>query len=255
MSDEGSNRAGFWPRAWALLIDGCLVTLVLGLAGLFLYTPTAGRIRVGSTLLSSQECWDLSPEALQNLPTQIRNMRAPPDFQPTNAVRCTTSLLGHPHDNVVIVSQVTRFGSGTYTRSLEFPIDTEGAPLRAFYLDRLWVLLFAVYVVGSEWRYGRTLGKDLMNMRVQSLTGEPASFIQAAKRFFVRFLPLVLADSLSFTGGFIVPLLASSGFPWVLWLLFLSPFLAIQANFIIAVRRQSLPWHDRFAATEVVVGR
>jgi uncharacterized RDD family membrane protein YckC len=243
-------RAGLWPRAIALIIDGCLITLVLGLLGLVLFVPTGGRIRVADTLVGSRTCTTPNLEVLQDL-----NIPLPPNFQVTHLVRCTKPLLGYVHDRVLVVAEITRSGATTTIRELTFPLDAEGLPTRPFYLDSLWFLIFAAYVLLLEWRTGRTLGKDLMDVRVQSLAGGPPTLVQVVKRFLVRFFPLILASSLPFAQRFGVLNLGGSGFPWVLWWLLMSPFLAIQGNFIIAVRRRSLPWHDRFAGTEVALGR
>jgi hypothetical protein len=43
---------------------------------------------------------------------------------------------------------------------------------------------------------------------------------------------------------------------WLVWLVSLTSCLAIiLGNFVIEVRRGALPWHDRLAGTEVVLGR
>ena len=42
---------------------------------------------------------------------------------------------------------------------------------------------------------------------------------------------------------------------WFVGLVSLLSFMAVQVNFIVEVRRRALPWHDRFAGTEVALGR
>jgi hypothetical protein len=42
---------------------------------------------------------------------------------------------------------------------------------------------------------------------------------------------------------------------WFAWLVSLLSFIAVVVNFIVEVRRRALPWHDRFAGTEVALGR
>jgi uncharacterized RDD family membrane protein YckC len=244
-------RAGLWPRAIALLIDGCLITVVLGFLGLVLFVPTGGRIRVADTLVGSRACTTPNVQILQEL-----NIPLPQNFQVTDIVRCTKTLLGYVHDRVLIVAEITRSGATTTIRELTFPLDTEGLPTRPFYLDSLWFLVFAAYVLLLEWRTGRTLGKDLMDIRVQSLAGGPPTLGQAVKRFLVRFCPAIWLGSL-----FLMPM---TGFTattvpvpfWLVWLVSLLSCLAIiLGNFVIEVRRGALPWHDRLASTEVVVGR
>lgn len=243
MSGEASVRAGLWPRAIALLIDGCCITLVLGLLGLVLFTPTGGKIRVQHMLLGSQSCTAENPQVFQEL-----DIALPSDFRVTQIARCTNSLLGHVHDSVLVAAEVTRSGATTIIRELTYPLDTAGHPTRPFYLDSMWVLIFAIYVIALEWRTGRTLGKDLMDVRVQSQSGASPGFAPVVKRFLVRFIGLVVLQCLS--------LIATS--PTVsLAILFagLLAFVAVSIDFVLAVRRGDLPWHDRFAGSEVVIGR
>jgi uncharacterized RDD family membrane protein YckC len=234
----------------ALCIDGCLITLILGLLGLILFAPTGGRIRVEGALFSSQDC---SPQSLKVL--QELNVPVPPDLNldVTEVASCTRSVLGHVHDRVLIVTETTRAYIATKTREMTYSLDTIGRPTRAFYLDSLGGLLFAAYVFLLEWRTGRTLGKDLMDIRVRSLSGGPPNLVQTAKRFIIRFLNIILLEILSLIPITGVTVSMETRFVWfgvsLLW------FLAVLLNFIVAVRRNALPWHDRFAGTEVVLGR
>jgi len=250
VSDEMPVRAGLWPRAIALFIDGCLITFVIGFLGLVLFVPTGGRIRVADVLVGSRTCTTPNLQVLQDL-----NIPLPPNFQVTHLVRCTKTLLGYVHDRVLIVAEITRSGATTTTRELTFPLDAEGLPTRPFYLDSLWFLVFAAYMLLLEWRTGRTLGKDLMDIRVQSLAGGPLTLVQAIKRFLVRFFPTILLGSLSLMPIAGVSFTTAPALFWLVGLVSLLSFMAVQVNFIVEVRRRALPWHDRFAGTEVALGR
>lgn len=249
MSDEVVVRAGLWPRAVALFIDGCLITLVLGLLGLVLFVPTGGRIRVNDVLVGSQTCTRQNQQVLQDL-----GITLPSDFRLTQIVRCTKALLGHVYDRVLIVVEASRAGAATTTRELKFPLDTEGRPTHPFYLDSLSTLVFAVYTTFLEWRAGRTLGKDLMDIRVQSLVESRLGPIGVLKRFLYRFFPVILLEMLSLISKAAIVVIPGSIY-WFVSIVTLASMLAITINFFIAVRRGRLPWHDDFAGTEVVVGR
>lgn len=240
------SRAGFWRRGFALFIDSCLIAFVLGLLGLVLFGPTGGFIRVSNMLIDSRNCSEVDPQRLE-LP------RLPP-FRITHAVRCTRSVLGYVHDRALTVAEVTRSGAVTYTQSLTFAVDAEGRPTRAFYLDPLILALLPAYILLLEWRYGRTLGKDLLGLRVRTLGGGALTFVQAAKRLLIRFLPEIV---------WIVPLLLAilgasapgTGYFWGIWFVGAAAAIAILVNFAVNVRRGDLPWHDRWAGTEVVRDR
>ena len=124
-------RAGLWPRAIALLIDGCLITFVLGSLELVLFVPTGGQIRVADTLVGSRTCTTPNLQVLQDL-----NIPLPPNFQVTHLVRCTKTLLGYVHDRVLIVAEITRSGATTTTRELTFPLDARVGPADATVLSR-----------------------------------------------------------------------------------------------------------------------
>lgn len=243
MSDKTPVRAGLWPRAIALLIDGCCITLVLGILGLVLFAPTGGKIRVQHMLLGSQSCTAENPQIFQEL-----DITLPSDFRVTQIGRCTNSLLGYVHDSVLVAAEVTRSGATTIIRELTYPLDTTGHPTRPFYLDSMWVLIFAIYVIALEWRTGRTLGKDLMDVRVRSQSGTGPGFAPVVKRFLVRFFGLVLLQCLSLIA-------TSPDVSLAVPIAGLLAFVAVSIDFVVSVRSGGLPWHDRLAGTEVVMGR
>ena len=201
--------------------------------------------------MGSRTCTTPNLQVLQDL-----NIPLPQNFQVTHLVRCTKTLLGYVHDRELIVAEITRSGATTITRELTFPLDAEGLPTRPFYLNSLWFLVFAAYMLFLEWRTGRTLGKDLMDMyRVQSLAGGPPTRVQVVKRFLVRFFSAMLLGSLSLISIAGVTATTAPAFFWFVWLVSLLSFMAVLVNFVVEGRRRALPWHDRFAGTEVVLGR
>jgi len=250
MSDTGAapSRAGFWRRFFALLIDVCLITLVLGMIGFLLFMPTAGAVRVSSMLINSQSCIPADVKTLSTL-----DLGLPANLQVTHAARCTRTLLGHVFDRILVVSEVSRSGAVTSTRGFQFPVDTEGRPMHAFYLDNLSAVLLPIFLIVTQWRFGRTLGQDLMDIRVRSLTGEPASLVQVLKRVLLLLSPVVLLDAWTLSVllfGVVEP-----------WLAIFVPIclaaiaIAIAINAILTVRHGNLAWHDQFAGTEVISGR
>jgi uncharacterized RDD family membrane protein YckC len=214
--------------------------------GLALFEPTNGAIRVSSVPLSVRNCYPLN-----SLPAGVR---LPPDFKVTHAARCTFAFLGFVYNRVVVLSEITRSGAGIFTRTIWFAIDSDGQPMRAFYLDYLGIVLLPAYLLLSEWRFSRTFGKDLLGVRVRSLNGGALTIVQAVKRLLVRSIPLlIMAPAL-----FLPHLMHPTGlFPGILALYGVGGVAAVVllVNFIIAVRRGDLPWHDRWAKTEVVRGR
>jgi uncharacterized RDD family membrane protein YckC len=248
MSDANSSteRAGFWRRVAAFAIDACLISLIVGLAGIVLFVPTGGSIRVRDMVINAQHCTPVDLKRVQDL-----NLPTPSDFRATHAGVCTRSFFGKVHDHRLVVREVTRSGAATYTRDFFFPVNANGRLVRAFYVDSLLWFLLPLYMLFLEWRAGRTLGKDFMDISVRSLTGAPLSLGQAARRLVVRFLATLLLAAVGWLGFAMTA-------PTIYWLSFAAAAaatLAITINFAIMTRRRDLPWHDRFAGTEVVRGR
>ncbi len=247
--EAGAIRGRFWRRWFALVVDVLAIGVVLAALGILLFGPTDGRIRVGNVPVHVRTCYGLS-----SLPAEFR---LPQDFKVTHAARCTFSFLGYVYNRVMIVSEVTRSGAVTYTRSVTVAVDADGRPVWAFYLDYLVIFLLAGYLLLLEWRFGSTLGKNLLDLRVQSLGGGSLSFAQAAKRTFVRLLPVLILTPV------LIPAMWLDADGLLALLNYFLPASAIAAavglillvNFIVTVRRGNLPWHDRWAGTEVVRGR
>jgi len=235
----------------ALTIDGCLIAVVLGVLGLVLFGLTGGRIRVESMPMGSQTCTSYGLQILRDLEISL-----PANFRVTRIIRCDRTFLGHDHDKVLIVTgEATRSGAGTIIPEIEFPLDTEGRRTRPFYLDSLFPFIFAAYVLLLEWRSGKTLGKDLMDIRVRPLAGGSLSFVQVLKRFLVRHFPLVLLAALPLMSIAGVSVATMPALFWSVLAVSLLYGLAILINTIMEVRLRELPWHDYLAGTEVVVGR
>jgi uncharacterized RDD family membrane protein YckC len=247
--DARVSRARFWRRVFAFAIDVLAVEAVVAALGLLLFPLTDGRIRVATVPVNVRTC-----HLVQSLPTEFR---LPTNFEVTHAVQCTYAFFGHVHDRAVIVSEVTRSGALTYERNITFAVDADGRPQRAFYLDHLGILLFAGYLLLLEWRFGATLGKELLDMHVQSLGGGRLSFSQAAKRLLVRFLPVLILMPwvVAQLGGDAEQLFSLMSYFSVLVALAVAVALAQLINFIVTVRFGNRPWHDRWAGTEVVRGR
>jgi uncharacterized RDD family membrane protein YckC len=244
-----ATRARFWGRIGAFIIDALVIGTFLAVLGIILFPLTDGRIRVDSVPLNVRTCY-----ALNALPPELG---LPPDFKVTQAARCTLTFLGYVHNRVLIVSEVTRSGAVTYTRTLTFAADADGRPTSAFELDHLAIFLLAGYLLLLEWRFGKTLGKDLVGVRVQSLAGGPLTLSQAVKRTLVKMLPVLILTPALIAAMWLGPgsLLPFMKYLFVIIALAGAVGLVLLVNFVVTVRVGNLPWHDRWAQTEVLRGR
>jgi uncharacterized RDD family membrane protein YckC len=247
--EVGAARARIWRRVCAFAIDALAIGAVLAVLGIVLFPLTDGRVRVDSVPLNVRTCY-----ALRALPPELG---LPSDFKVTHAARCTLTFLGYVHNRVLIVSEVTRSGEVTYTRTLTFAADADGRPTSAFALDNFAIFLLVGYLLLFEWRFGSTLGKDLAGVRVQSLAGGPLAFSQAARRTLVKMLPVLILTPVLIAAMWLDPgsLLPLMRYFFVSIALTAAVGIVLLINFIVSVRVGGLAWHDRWAETEVLRGR
>jgi uncharacterized RDD family membrane protein YckC len=270
---EAWSRAGFWPRASAFLLDFVVITAIIGLIGVGLASATNGSIRVSNTFVDFRECSrGAKPSELQ-LPT---------DFAPNSFVRCTKYLLGIPHDWLLSASEEPQTGpnstylqigpnstrhwsfsldigpNSTQTPGVTVPLDPASQIAKPFYLDFLFPFVMAAYLFLFEWKFGSTAGKRAFGLRVRSCDGMPPRCAQAARRAGLRMILLLsmtapsmfpmTVDPTKWLIVFIDPPIGYEIASDICWLL----TFAFVVNFIITTGRRTLPWHDRWAGTEVV---
>lgn len=251
---EEAARAGFWRRLVAFSIDVLLVSAFFAAVGLALTGLTGGTIRIaGGTIVDAVDCTNSGPASLG-------------DETPDITLRCTRSVLGLAHDWTL--ERMTRGAGGQYVFHVETPLDAQGHPVRAFYIDDLIPLVLAAYFLLLEWCFGKTLGKRITGVGVHSLGGGPMSFVQAGKRMLMRLVVLVCVGAFnlySFSESTIRPPLAEAhrfmagitlsprtsdivGQTQVIKLLVLAYFV----SFVVMAARRNLPLHDWWAGTEAV---
>jgi hypothetical protein len=257
MTDTDTRIRGyFWRRFFAGMVDTIFISVIMTLVGIVLFGPTGGKIRLESTFFSFRNCVSPSSDNLKINPTELN---LPADFHVTGAGKCTYSFMGFVHDRKLIVEEVTKPNPATtYTRWFTYALDQDGRlQVPVFYLDYLTYILLIVYVLLTEWRFGATLGKELLKLRVRSLSAPDGrlTFAQAAKRLLIFAWILPIAAGLSI--GWILALSLQDLLWLLIWFLAISAVigLGIAANFVIAIRRGQRPWHDRWANTAVILGR
>ena len=245
---QPTMRAGFWRRALAISIDLALIALVVTIAGVLLFGPTDGRVRIGGALIDVTRCSSVDPQQLV--------LANPPPFHITNARRCTKSFLGLVHDRTLQVSEVTRSGAITYTRGMTYRVDADGRVAQASYIDTL--------IFGPFCRLRAVAGMAFRPNPGQAHHAHPGAIAgRRTDRF--RSSGQTLRDLLSALGaagaathaaidvrGKFFLAFASSAMIWMLWVVVVFTALVYVVNFVQTTRRRELPWHDRWAATEVV---
>ena len=175
--------AGFWRRAIAYSVDGLIVWLfaaiVVGIPVGLLYAATNGAIQFGPTSrsapgteaaaglevnlggLSLIQCANVD---LAELP---EGLDPPPPPQPTFALDCRNFVFGFLETaRGLTVGRVTKKGSTTTRLYRSYVLGADGKLRRAVSLNWLLPLLFFIYLVALQSRFGATLGMRLMHIRV-----------------------------------------------------------------------------------------
>jgi len=176
--------AGFWRRAIAYSVDGFVVWLfaaiVVGIPVGLLYAATNGAIQFGPTSriapgteaeaglefnlggFSLIQCANVDLTALPE-----EGLDPPPPARQTFALDCRNFVFGFLETaRGLTVGRVTKKGSMTTTLYRSYVLGADGKPRRAVSLNWLPLLLFLIYLIALQSRFGATLGMRLMHIRV-----------------------------------------------------------------------------------------
>jgi uncharacterized RDD family membrane protein YckC len=250
-----SLRAGLGQRALAIAIDLLVINLLIAVVGLAATGLTDARVRVANTVLNVVDCASRVPVS--------PGVTLPDGFEAAGARLCTRSVFGIVHDWTLVVSETAKAGEDARDRrQIAIPADRAGRPVQAFYLDDVILVVLGAYLIILQWRFGTTLGKRIVGIRVQSLSGAPLTIFQAATRNSPTLIMLLAAVATEGSSSPILPEtylinvklvtshgIADSGLWWdglklIAFLYFIS--------LVVAEARRRQPLHDQWAATEVV---
>lgn len=236
--------AGFWIRLLAHFIDFLIWGFATSLIGLLLVYAAPNVFGMGSAVLNWRSCNQLS-----SIPPSIPAVAG---LSPNLAVHCTKSFLGLEYRNEVILAEVRREGHSTSTKSMTYAVGPDLQLSQAFDLDLVfWVMLLG-YIVMTQGRYGATLGKWLLRLRVIGPDGRAPGWRAALVRNLVLSGPglatLAVLLPLTLSGAFFVYL------AWVVPVFILcglaSLVLGVQIWWTATHERPS--FHDQVARTRVI---
>jgi uncharacterized RDD family membrane protein YckC len=238
-----ARRVGFLGRDMAFLIDLLLVHWLVAAIGLGAIELTGSRVRVANAIDDVRTCsaWEAIPPGLS----------VPGEFAGGDMRRCTRSVYGFDYDRMLVVREAASPAiDDSERKQITIAIDADGRPVHAFYLDSLTPLVLALYLLLLEWRFGATLGKLALGIRVVTLGGGSIGFLQAGKRALVRALVLLCSAETQIRLG----MTTAYGLPdlglWSRMLNWLA--LAYVIAFAIALLGGFRAPHDIWAGTQVV---
>jgi uncharacterized RDD family membrane protein YckC len=250
-SDHGGNAieqwppiAGFWIRLLAQIIDGLIWAVAVTVVGVILVALAPDRFGLAKPIWQARFC-----EALQVIPSSAPAIEG---LNPQVAFRCRRSFFGLKLADEIILVEKRQPPNATGTYSVAYEVDDQLRPKQVFNIDGPLWLLFCLYIIVAQGRFGATLGKRAFRLRVLGLGGRPPGYRAALIRNVVLNMPGFI---------FLVGLLAivpAGGFFNNLTLFFWVGGLCVFLAFVIAVNvwwtatheRPSI--HDRLAGTRVV---
>ncbi|PSH69733.1 hypothetical protein CU102_05520 [Phyllobacterium brassicacearum] len=241
---DAVNRAGFWRRVLAFLIDATIVLIPLQVLVAVLFAQTNGTVQ-GSFGFTTTYC-----VALGEIPA---NLEPAPPAGFNSAAECRISFIGFfDTARTLSVAKVTEDGSVTTSISTDYTLGTDGQPNQAFTTDWIALLLLLAYLVVMEYRFGRTFGKQMLGIRTID-TDDPAQTGIPLKKAFFRQLAMWIGATpalllLSYltvapylTSGVVAAMILTwlIGMVWLIWI-------------IVSVSKKQDPIYDRLVGTAVV---
>jgi uncharacterized RDD family membrane protein YckC len=183
-SERFEARAGFWRRYLAFLIDVFIVWLLaaifVGIPAGLLFATSNGAIQFGPTERTTGGAsvfeagsqlkftgFNLIQCANVNLAQLPEGLDPAPPAHATFALDCRNFAFGLLETaRGLTVGRSTKEGTTTSTLTRSYALGADGKPRKAVSLDWLSPLLFFIYLVTFQCRFGATLGMRPFDTRV-----------------------------------------------------------------------------------------
>jgi uncharacterized RDD family membrane protein YckC len=258
-------RAGFWRRYVAFLIDVFIVQLLaailVGIPVGVLFAASNGAIQFGPTertlggVSIFEAGWELKFAGINlihcanvDLAQLPEGLDPAPPAQATFAVDCRNFAFGFLETaRGLTVGRISKEGTTTSTSARSYALGADGKPRKAVSLDWLPPLLFFIYLVALQCRFGATLGMRPLHTRVVDLEAPGRGGIPLRKAV-IRNL-LLWAGVVAFYENW-EEMFSDSFLPW----LFAADLLiaAYVLWVLVDVVRKRDPIYDRIAGTAVL---
>lgn len=247
--DSLMNRAGFWRRFGALLLDAIIILIPLQIIVIILFAQTNGAVQ-GTFGFTTTSCYEVSalPEGFKLDP--------PPPADFNSFVDCHRGLPGFDMSRWLLASKSTKDGAVTTTEFRAYGLGPDGVPRSGFPADGPAILILLVYLVLMEYWHGATLGKRAVKIRAVDSNEIPRTGLPFRKALlrnlamWIGSIPGIVIGVISIVRSMrpetsvsdLVPWLVIGGIiqlAWILWI-------------IISASQKNDPIYDRLVGTAVV---
>jgi uncharacterized RDD family membrane protein YckC len=242
------QRAGFWRRSLATLLDLVIVSLPFQVVAAALFAATAGMLQSAGGLYKVCAVTKDIPHSLAPAPPHGSNF----------ARICRASVFGATTGASLTVGRTTREGATTTTVAQRYMLDKAGNPIKGFSIDWIGELAMVFYLVLLESRTGQTLGDRVLGIRVVD-AAEPSVSGVPARKVVIRYLAMaiglapmlaVLIRAYAISGGDADTFASGNYF---LWFAFAGGFTFLwNSLLILQVVLKRDPLYDRLAGTAVI---
>src|SRR5689334_5290939 len=202
-------RAGLYRRCGAALIDAIVVSAAIQLLVAALFAATHGTVQTTSGF-HVKNCQ--RKVAIADLP---KDLDPSPPERPESAVICRISFFGLETARRLTVSRSAKGGGDSEETARTYMLDADDRPKQGISLD--WVLFtaFLLYLAAFEHRFGATVGKRMLGLRVVD-AGAPDRSGVPLRNAMIR---NVLIWGWALPTESWLPAPGVLGFAWCLWIL------------------------------------
>jgi hypothetical protein len=237
------ERAGFWRRTGAFVVDFVIIAVLLQLIAILAFGASHGRVQTAGGVFA-RHC-----DRLTSLPAGL----AVP-FTPNFALHCTHTLFGRPTWNAIVAGRQTQHGGAITVVSDTFMLDVDNALTRGLDLDHVALLALLILRWAFDAGLRGSIGRRLCGIRLRAApsTASDSGQLRIIVRYAVFGLPYVPLILVQIGGGLFLPNVLADA--WTrLYGMVGTGVVALVAMVVAAVQiiRKRDAFYDRVAGTMV----
>lgn len=238
------ERAGFWRRLGALLLDCIVLTALVQVAAIVLYPISDGRLQANG-LVRFMNC-----QSVAQLPAGVA---VPAEYAAGTIKECRVTLLGLEYGHYLEVEAASTGETDSDSERWTQRLDGSGARASAVSLDILILPLMMLWCALADGRSRQTLGRRAAGLTVMAADGSPPGSGKALLRQLLLWWPALLSlpfdGGAALSGGFQIPNAGLSlktadilGLASLVWYI----------TAIAMIVRRTDPLYDRWTGTKVI---
>ncbi|WP_154070811.1 RDD family protein [Bradyrhizobium lablabi] len=240
------QRSGFWRRAFALMIDGIIVTLLVQCLAMALFPLTGGRVQFANGF-NLMYC-----DKLDAVPAGVN---VPADFGATDITDCRQGPVpGLPSSRMLRVNRFTQNGAVTTTVTIGRFLDADGRLIAPLTLDSMvlpLLLLLRFLFDRGRGTPGRRICRIRLGVAADGQIPPPAAVVTRRYAALAATLAPILLWAMLYD-WLIGAKATGSGWPLLVTIVLAIPALITLLEALHAAAFGSDAWYDRLAGTRML---